>query len=138
MNDEDLTATLNGFAIAAINRFLFPKMPLTYEYEEAVDPLDNTPYGYYFVDQDDIPIGQPEYQVILAFMKCIWIENRITDNNNFNNPFFDKDIKGYSPANMLAAMKNMKESYEKSAEKIAFNYGRVNKDGKTVWGTLNG
>ena len=71
-------------------------------------------------------------------MKVYWVKAQITWDNNFKNPFFDKDIKGYSPANMLNAMEKTLELFTKEAEKARFNYNRINKQGKVTWGTING
>ncbi len=50
----------------ALADFKFPKMLLTYKFDE--DPNDNTmePFGYYFDSND---VGQKEFNVILARMK---------------------------------------------------------------------
>ena len=132
---EDLYEILNSLVKRAINDFLFPKVSLNYEEDTSNDPLDNIAYGYYFTDEE---IGEPEYKVIMAFMKVYWMKAQITWDNNFKNPFFDKDIKGYSPANMLNAMEKTLAAFVKDAEKARFNYNRINKNGKVTWGTING
>ena len=90
MDDLDLTEVLNGLAISSINDFLFPKVSLEYAEDESRDAVDSEIYGYYFLDDN---IGEAEYKVIISFMKVHWIEAQITWDNNFKNPFFDKDIK---------------------------------------------
>lgn len=135
MTDADLTTTLNTIVKNALQRFKFSKVGLDYSYDDTNDPLDSTPYGFYF---NDTNIGDAEYQVIIAYMKVIWIDYQIATSRNFSNPFFDKDIKGYSPANMLTAMKNLKESYKKDAIELAFDYNRVGDDNKSALGKING
>lgn len=134
MDDIDLTEVLNGLVISSINDFLFPKCSLEYAEDTSRDPLDGESYGYYFLDNE---IGEAEYKVIIAFMKVHWIEAQITWDNNFKNPFFDKDIKGYSPANMLTAMRNTLEIFKKNAKEDRFNYNRKTKEGAVTWGVVN-
>ena len=134
MDDLDLTEVLNGLAISSINDFLFPKVSLEYAEDESRDPVDSEIYGYYFLDDN---IGEAEYKVIISFMKVHWIEAQITWDNNFKNPFFDKDIKGYSPANMLTATRNTLEAFKKTAKENSFNYNRKMKDGRITWGVVN-
>lgn len=134
MEDVDLATTLNELVRMALNEFLFPKCSLEYAYDTKRDREDGLEYGYYFVDEN---IGMAEYYVIIAFMKVLWIKTQITWDNNFKNPFFDKDIKGYSPANMLNAMNKMLETFTKEAEKARFNYNRIDKKGKVSWGQIN-
>lgn len=134
MDDVDLTEVLNGLVISAINDFLFPKCSLEYAEDTSRDPLDGESYGYYFLDDE---VGEAEYKVLISFMKVHWVEAQITWDNNFKNPFFDKDIKGYSPANMLTAMRNTLEAFQKTAREVRFNYNRKNKEGAITWGVVN-
>lgn len=134
MEDVDLNVTLNNIVIMALNDFLFPKCSLAYEYDATRDRTDSLDYGYYFVDEN---IGIAEYHVIIAFMKVYWMKAQITWDGNFKNPFFDKDIKGFSPAAMLTSMNKMLEAFIKDAEKARFNYNRVNSKGKIAWGQIN-
>lgn len=133
--DADLYRILNNYVKRAIEDFMFPKVSLAYEEDTTNDPLDNAEYGYYFTDDK---IGEAEYRVIIAFMKKYWIAAQISWDNNFKNPFFDKALTGYSPANMLNAMKETLAIFTEEAEKARFNYNRVNKNGKVTWGTING
>jgi hypothetical protein len=50
----------------ALVDFKFPKVPLTYEFEEQINDNTMESYGYYFVSDS---IGQKEFNVILARMK---------------------------------------------------------------------
>ena len=126
MDDIDLTTTLNGMLIKAIQDFKFCKVSLAYENDTAYDPLDNEAYGYYFVDEG---IGDAEIRVLLALMKVYWIEGQISFDQNFKNPFFDKDIKGYSPGNLLTAMRGMLQEFKDEARKVKFDYNRINSKG---------
>lgn len=134
MDDIDLTEVLNTIVKSAIEDFLFPKYSLEYAEDTSRDPLDSEEYGFYFLDEN---VGEAEFKVIISFMKVHWIKAQITWDNNFKNPFFDKDIKGYSPANMLTAMYKTLETFEKAAEKERFNYNRKTKDGRITWGVIN-
>lgn len=135
LEDVDLTTTLNNIAKNAIQDFHFPKCSLAFEEDTSRDPLDGEEYGYYFTDDN---IGDAEYKVIIACMKVYWVEAQITWDNNFKNPYYDKDIKGYSPANMLTAMKNTLEAFERRAKEAKYDYGRITKKGSIAWGKVNG
>ena len=134
MDDIDLTEVLTVITKSSIEDFLFPKCSLEYAEDTSRDPLDSEEYGFYFTDEN---VGEAEYKVIISFMKVHWIKAQITWDNNFKNPFFDKDIKGYSPANMLTAMYKTLETFEKAAVQERFNYNRKNKDGRITWGVIN-
>lgn len=139
MDDVDLTATLNNMMLSAIQQFPFCRVSLEYLEDTAYDPLDGEVYGYYFADDE---IGEPEYFVLITIMKELWVKSQITWDMNFKNPFFDKDIKGYSPAAMLTSMRNMAEAFEKNSDKARFNYNRLAKGGgekKRIsrWGEVN-
>lgn len=134
MDDYDLTDVLSGLVKSSIEDFLFPKCSLEYAEDSKYDPLDGDTYGYYFTDEN---IGEAEYKVLIAFMKVHWVRNQISWDNNFKNPFFDANIKGYSPANMLTAMNKTLELFKKDAEQIRFNYNRMTKDKKIAWGNIN-
>lgn len=134
MEDVDMASTLNNITKQAIQDFLFPKCSLEYDEDTSRDPLDSEEYGYYFTDEN---IGDAEYKVIVALMKVYWVQAQITWDNNFRNPFYDKDIKGYSPANMLNAMKSTLETFQANAKAACFNYNRVDKEGNIAWGKVN-
>lgn len=139
MDDVDLTATLNNMMLNAIQQFPFCRVSLEYLEDTAYDPLDGEVYGYYFADDE---IGEPEYFVLITIMKELWVKSQITWDMNFKNPFFDKDIKGYSPAAMLTSMRNMAEAFEKNSDKARFNYNRLARGGgekKRIsrWGEVN-
>ena len=81
---------------------------------------------YYFTDDN---IGEAEYFVLITIMKELWVKSQITWDMNFKNPFFDKDIKGYSPAAMLTSMRNMAEAFEKGVDsKAILRYYKRNTD----------
>ena len=134
MDDADLTAVLNNITKTALQQFPFCKKSLEYAEDTSYDALDGETYGYYFTDET---IDEPEYVVILALMKVQWISTQITWDVNFRNPFFDKDIKGYSPANMLNAMRGQLQLFQQAADKAKFDYNRINKAGKVAWGQIN-
>ena len=134
MDEVDLRETLNNITKSAIQDFLFPKCSLAYAENTQRDPVDSDIYGYYFTDEN---VGEAEYKVLVSFMKVHWVKAQITWDNNFKNPTFDKNIKGYSPANMLNAMRNTLEMFEKAARQERFNYNRINKNGKIAWGVIN-
>jgi hypothetical protein len=132
---EDLYDILNNLTKRALQDFHFPKVSLAFSEDTTIDSVDGYEYGYYFTDNN---ISDAEYKVIIAFMKKYWVSAQITWDGNFKNPFFDKDIKGYSPANMLSALKEMLNTFTKEAEQARFDYGRVLGDGSATWGKING
>ena len=97
-------------------------------------PATYNPFGYVFTNSITIA----EYKVIIAFMKKYWVSYQITYSKNFENPIFDKEIKMYSPANLLKVMNETLVIFTRAAEQARFDYGRVDKDGKPVWGSING
>lgn len=134
MDDVDLQETLNNILISAIQEFKFCKVSLAYELDDSYDSLDSGTYGYYFTDNS---IGEPEYKVLLSIMRYYWVSAQITWDENFKNPFFDKDIKGYSPGNLLNAMRGILEQFRAQADRDLFNYNRINKEGRVAWGEIN-
>lgn len=134
MDDVDLQETLNNILISAIQEFKFCKVSLAYELDDNYDSLDSGTYGYYFIDNS---IGEPEYKVLLSIMRYYWVSAQITWDENFKNPFFDKDIKGYSPGNLLNAMRGILEQFRAQADRDLFNYNRINKEGRVAWGEIN-
>lgn len=135
MEDVDLTTTLTNITKSAIEDFHFPKCSLAYAEDTSRDPIDGEAYGYYFTDEN---IGEAEYKILIAYMKVYWVEAQITWDNNFKNPYYDKDIKGYSPANMLKAMQSMLELFITRAKNASYDYGRIDKNGFVAWGQING
>ena len=135
MDDLDLRNTLAHLVLSAIQDFPFCKVSLEYAEDTGYDSLDGGTYGYYFVSED---VGEAEYKVLLSLMKYYWMFMQISDDSLFRNPFFDKDIKGYSPGNLLNAMRSLLEVYRQQADRAKFNYNRINKDGKIAWGNING
>lgn len=134
MDDVDLQETLNNIVKSAIQDFKFCKVSLAYEEDNGYDVLDSGTYGYYFVDDS---IGEAEYKVLLSIMKYYWVSAQITWDSNFKNPFFDKDIKGYSPGNLLTAMRGMLQEFRSEADRVKYDYNRITKDGKIAWGQVN-
>lgn len=66
MEELDIASVLNHITELSIQDFLYPKVELTYSFDNTHDILDGIPYGYYFTDEN---VGIAEYKVIWAFMK---------------------------------------------------------------------
>lgn len=132
LDDQNITAILNHIARLAIEEFLFPKVSLEYGYDGSIDANDNEPYGYYWLEN----VGMAELRVLLALMKVYWVEMQLHNKQNFLNPFYDKEIKGYSPANMLKAITEVYTEAQDTARKAAFSYSRK-KDGKPSLGDIH-
>lgn len=134
MDDVDLAAVLVGIIKMSIEDFLFPKVPLTYEYDSMTDPLDHEPFGYYFTEE----VTTAEIKVIIAWMRVYWVQMQLNNADNFSNPLFDKDIKGYSPAMMLKTIESVYNTTYKAAQTATFNYSRKSKGGAPALGEIHG
>lgn len=133
LEDTDLIAILENITKLSVEEFLFPKMALTYSYDPAIDPGDELPFGYYW----DNNVGQAELRVLFSIMKVYWVEMQLHNKQNFLNPFYDSDIKGYSPANMLKTITEVYVVAQTTARKAAFSYSRRDKDGRPSLGDIH-
>jgi len=118
----------------ALVDFKFPKVPLTYEFEEQINDNTMESYGYYFVSDS---IGQKEFNVILARMKQYWIEFQISQERMFANSYYDRDIRLHSPGNTLDKLIKMLVTFREMADRAEFNYGRVSEEGTPALGDIN-
>lgn len=125
--DDEVHAELFNFAVRAISSFKFPKVALTYTYNETEDM-------YYF----DNTVTQRELNVILSYMKVAWIDFVISKEERFQSQYYDDNVKTFSIGNLLAQLNRLYENLIAKAKDEEYNYGRVNLLGKPRIGDLNG
>ena len=133
LDEDDLKAELYNLLVRAIASFRFPKIPLTYRVEEIPNFQGMLYKQGTFVND----IRQEEINVLLAYMKKYWMEFQISQENRFLNPYYDSNVKGYSPGNILSQLKNTYEIFSEEAEQANYNYSRVDLSGRPALGLLN-
>lgn len=127
LSDSEIQAELFNFAVRAIATFKFPKVALTYTFNDTDDK-------YYF----DNNVTQRELNVILAHMKVTWIEYVISKEERFQNQYYDDSVRTFSAGNLLAQLNRMYENFVEKAKFEEYNYSRVNALGKPRLGDFNG
>jgi hypothetical protein len=127
LSDDEIQAELFNFAKRAITNFKFPKIDLSYTFDE-------TTYTYSF----DNAVTQKELNVILSYMKVAWIDFIISKEERFQGQYFDDNVRTFSMGNILAQLNRLYENLVAKAEREEYNYGRVNALGKPRIGDLNG
>jgi len=127
LSDSEIQEELFNFAVRAITSFKFPKVALTYTFNE-------TEFQYYF----DNNVTQKELNVILSYMKVAWIDYVISKEERFQNQYYDDNVRTFSIGNLLAQLNRLYENLVEKAKNDEYNYGRVNSSGKPRIGDLNG
>lgn len=117
MEDHDIELILNDMIIRAVGEFRFPKIALTFA--EITDA--NSTVEYEFVNT----LTQREINVILALVKKAWIELQLDNESNFENTFYDKDVRLHSRGNLVKALQDRYELAKKDAERVQYDYYRV-------------
>ena len=126
---------LGYLVVRALEDFKFPKVSLSYDFEEELNPDTQAPYGYYFLNEN---IGQREFNVILARMKQYWVEFQISQERLFSNMYYDKDVRLHSPGNTIDKLIKMFTTFRDAADKAEYNYGRVSDTRTPTIGDING
>lgn len=124
MEDYEIEVMLNDMIIRAVAEFRFPKIVLTYE--EITDA--NSTVEYQFVNT----LTQREINVILALVKKAWIEQQLDNESNFENTFYDKDVRLHSRGNLVKALQDRYELAKKDAERAQYDYYRVSSGAPAV------
>lgn len=122
MEDYDIEVMLNDMIIRAVGNFRFPKIDLAYE--EIVDYNDTIEYQ--FVNT----ITQKEINVILALVKVAWLEQQLDNESNFENTYYDKDVRLHSRGNLIKSIQERHEAAKLEAKTAQYNYYRVTTDNK--------
>lgn len=132
-------------ACRAISTFKFPKISLDYETFYAIRLEDNVleevniedypnavPHGAFKED-----INYNEKEVIIAWMKVYWIENLLSNADNFEDIYTDNNIKTFSKANLIDKNTKLLKEARKTAQDAENRYGRVNNLRRSVLGEIN-
>lgn len=120
MNERQIADELITLAKQAINNFLFPNVSLEYAYEEDEDNLV-FPRRYYFIDNPT----DKEIAIIIAWMNYFWCKLIVANADNFNNVYFDSNIKSFSPGNVLHNYRVMQGAYRDEARRLESRYYRA-------------
>lgn len=119
MSDRQIADELITLAKQAVNNFLFPNIALDYDYEE--DPESEVfPHRYYFIND----LTDRELAIIIAWMEYFWCKLIVSNADNFNNVYFDSNIKAFSPGNMLYNYRTMMYNYRDEARRLESRYYR--------------
>lgn len=121
--DEELMQELDNLAVRAIARFRFPRVDLAFEKD------DN---GYYFIND----VTFREIDIIICWMKVLWIEYQLSKEQNYQNLYADKDVKAFSSGNLIASIEKAFNTMMMHARKAEEFYYR-SKDNKPTLGELN-
>lgn len=136
--DQELQDELDILAKRAIAKFKFPKIDLSYEYNDSI--IDDTKpvverqkAGYYFINE----VGMREIVVIVAWMKVYWLEYQLSREKNYENLYADKDVKAFSSGNLISSIEKAYSTMRTAARKDEEDYYRINADGKPAIGDIN-
>lgn len=120
MSDRQIADELITLAKQAINTFLFPYVALDYTYQE--DPESVAfPQRYYFINE----VTDKEIQIIITWMCYYWCKLIVSSADNFNNVYFDSNIKSFSPGNVLHNYRMMMDQYRDEARRLESRYYRA-------------
>jgi uncharacterized protein YaaW (UPF0174 family) len=117
MEDYEIEVMLNDMIIRSVGEFRFPKIALTYVERDD----DNETVEYEFVNT----LTQREINVILALVKKAWIEQQLDNESNFENTYYDKDVRLHSRGNLVKALQDRYELAKTEAERVQYDYYRV-------------
>jgi hypothetical protein len=81
-------------------------------------------------------VGYAEIEVILSWMKVLWIEYQLSKERNYENLYADKDVKAFSSGNLIASMVKALEAFTNAARKKEEFYYRSNNGTPTI-GDIN-
>lgn len=132
--DKELQDELDVLAMRAIARFKFPQVPLTYDYDPQPIEGEEVAKGYYFTNSG---VGPREWDVIVAWMKVLWVEYQLSKERNYENLYADKDVKAFSSGNLISSIEKSFTTIMDAARKIEENYYRVAIDGSPSIGEVN-
>ena len=135
MSDQQIANELITLAKQAINTFLFPRVGLDYAYEDDVNNVA-FPKRYYFVDDN---VSDKEIAILIAWMNFFWCKLIVSNSDNFNNIYFDSNIKSFSPGNVLHNYRVMMENYRDEARRLESRYYRAGNTGTDplIGGTID-
>lgn len=118
--DEELRDELNNFAVRAITRFRFPRIDLKYIFDENGNGS--------FIEN----VTMNEIEVIVSWMKVLWLEYQLSKERNYENLYADKDVKAFSSGNLITSIVKALETMTLSARKIEEFYYRSHNGVPTI------
>jgi hypothetical protein len=124
--DEELNSELSNFAMRAIARFRFPRVSLKWTTDENNINV--------FSDEN---IGIKEFDVIVAWMKVMWLEYQLSKERNYENLYADKDVKAFSSGALISSIAKALLEMTDMARKVEEFYYRADNDGNATIGDLN-
>lgn len=124
--DEELNSELNNFAMRAIARFRFPRVSL--------DWITGQNNINVFSDEN---IGIKEFDVIVAWMKVMWLEYQLSKERNYENLYADKDVKAFSSGALISSIAKALAEMTLAARKTEEFYYRADNKGNAVIGEVN-
>ena len=124
--DEELNSELNNFAIRAISRFRFPRVSL--EWITGANDINS------FVSDQ---VTYKEVDVIVAWMKVIWLEYQLSKERNYENLYADKDVKAFSSGNLISSITKAFNEMVTMARKVEEFYYRADNQGNALIGDIN-
>lgn len=124
--DDELNSELNNFAIRAIARFRFPRVSL--QWETNSDGINS------FISPE---VGYREVDVIVAWMKVMWVEYQLSKERNYENLYADKDVKAFSSGNLIQSITKALSEMVTLARKVEEFYYRATNDGTPTIGEIN-
>lgn len=131
MDERQIADELITLAKQAINNFLFPNVSLEYSYEEDEKSLV-FPRRYYFINDPT----DKEFAIIIAWMNYFWCKLIVANADNFNNIYFDSNIKSFSPGNILHNYRLMQDTYRDEARRLESRYYRAD-SASGIGGTID-
>lgn len=134
--EEELESELNYFAIRAINSFRFPKVSLSYSYTEEEATIEESTFVFKRY-QFDNNVGDKELHIIVNWMIVYWRESQLSKERNYENIYFDKDIKGFSAASLLSNIEKAYNTALNFAMEEEKRYYSVNAVGMPTIGDIN-
>lgn len=133
LSDKELEEDLQNLTLRAIASFKFSRIQLSFSHEELLNDESEKICRYYFLNE----IGNNEIEVLLSFMKAYWAENMISNSDSFNQLYYDKDIKTYSPSAALQQGISMMNTFKKNAKEALMWYSRETETGFSSLGEIN-
>lgn len=128
LTDQEIDESLDMLLLRAIADFRFPQIPLTYTKVN----VDNEEV-YAFTED----ITQREINVLLSLMKLYWLEYQLDNENNFEDLYYDRDVRTFSRANMMKTLNDRYRDAKRDVKIAQYNYSRVNTQGAPALGDIN-
>ena len=73
-----------------------------------------------------------EIEVILGWMKVLWLEYQLSKERNYENLYADKDVKAFSSGNLIASIVKAMDTFTTQARKIEEFYYRSDEGIPTI------